>query len=103
MVPRYIDLRESLPKTETHRIQKAQLKQQGITPTTWDRDRTPWWTQPIEELSKTRMELKEAIGIRRTIRFYNPYRPVEREKIQKMLEAARLTWFGATCRRCARS
>ena len=39
------------------------------------------------------MELKEAIGIRRTIRFYNPYRPVEREKIQKMLEAARLTSF----------
>ena len=39
------------------------------------------------------MELKEAIGIRRTIRFYNPYRPVDREKIQKMLEAARLTSF----------
>ena len=39
MVPRYFDFRESLPKTETHRIQKAQLKQQGITPTTWDRDK----------------------------------------------------------------
>ncbi|HYB90233.1 MAG TPA: nitroreductase family protein [Candidatus Binataceae bacterium] len=39
------------------------------------------------------MELKEAIGIRRTIRFYNPYRTVEREKIQKMLEAARLSSF----------
>ena len=39
------------------------------------------------------MELKQAIGIRRTIRFYNPYRPVEREKIQKMLEAARLASF----------
>src|SRR5271167_990147 len=51
------------------------------------------WTQQIEELSKTRMELKEAIGIRRTIRFYNPYRPVEREKIQKMLEAARIASF----------
>jgi carnitine-CoA ligase len=37
MVPRYFDFRERLPKTETHRIQKAQLKQQGITPTTWDR------------------------------------------------------------------
>ena len=36
MVPRYIDYWESLPKTETHRIQKAQLKQQGITPTTWE-------------------------------------------------------------------
>ncbi len=39
------------------------------------------------------MELRQAIGIRRTIRFYNPYRKVEREKIQKMLEAARLGSF----------
>ena len=35
------------------------------------------------------MELKEVIGRRRTIRFYLPFRPVERAKIQKMLEAAR--------------
>lgn len=35
------------------------------------------------------MELKEAIGQRRTIRFFLPFRPVERTKIQKMLEAAR--------------
>lgn len=36
------------------------------------------------------MELFEAIGNRRSIRFLVPYRPVEREKIQCMLEAARL-------------
>ncbi len=35
------------------------------------------------------MELKEVIGRRRTIRFFLPFRPVERDKIQKMLEAAR--------------
>jgi nitroreductase len=35
------------------------------------------------------MELKEVIGWRRSIRFYLPFRPVEREKVQKMLEAAR--------------
>ncbi len=35
------------------------------------------------------MELKEVIGRRRTIRFYLPHRTVEREKLQKMLEAAR--------------
>jgi nitroreductase len=35
------------------------------------------------------MELKEVLGWRRTIRFYLPFRPVEREKVQKMLEAAR--------------
>ncbi len=36
------------------------------------------------------MELREAIGSRRSIRFLAPYRPVEPEKIQRMLEAARL-------------
>jgi nitroreductase len=35
------------------------------------------------------MEVKEVIGNRRTIRFYLPFRPVERDKVQKMLEAAR--------------
>ncbi|MFQ5473823.1 MAG: nitroreductase family protein [Dehalococcoidia bacterium] len=36
------------------------------------------------------MEFAELIGHRRTIRFFLPHRSVEREKIQKMLEAARL-------------
>jgi nitroreductase len=36
------------------------------------------------------VEFKEVIGRRRSIRFFDPERPVEREKIQKMLEAARL-------------
>lgn len=36
------------------------------------------------------MEFKEVIGRRRSIRFFDPDRPVEREKIQKMLEASRL-------------
>jgi nitroreductase len=35
------------------------------------------------------MEVKRVIGNRRSIRFYLPFRPVERSKIQKMLEAAR--------------
>ncbi|MBI2964298.1 MAG: nitroreductase family protein [Deltaproteobacteria bacterium] len=39
------------------------------------------------------MELKEVIGRRRSIRFIDPDRPVERAKIQKMLEAARLASF----------
>ena len=38
MVPRYVDFRPSLPKTETHRVQKAPLKKAGVTPTTWDRE-----------------------------------------------------------------
>jgi len=39
------------------------------------------------------MELREAIGRRRSIRFLLPYKPVERDKIQRMLEAARLASF----------
>jgi nitroreductase len=35
------------------------------------------------------MELREAIGRRRSIRFMRPYQPVEPEKIQRMFEAAR--------------
>jgi nitroreductase len=36
------------------------------------------------------MEVQEAIGTRRTFRYLLPHRPVEREKVQMMLEAARL-------------
>ena len=36
------------------------------------------------------MELREAIGRRRSIRFVKPYKPVEKEKIQIMFEAARI-------------
>ena len=36
------------------------------------------------------MELREAIGRRRSTRFLRPYKPVEPEKIQRMLEAARI-------------
>ena len=36
------------------------------------------------------MELLEAIGRRRSIRFLKPYKPVEKEKIQIMFEAARI-------------
>lgn len=39
------------------------------------------------------MELFEAIGSRRSFRYLNPHKPVELEKIQKMLEAARLASF----------
>jgi len=35
------------------------------------------------------MQLKEVLGRRRTIRYFLPFKPVERAKIQKMLEAAR--------------
>jgi nitroreductase len=37
------------------------------------------------------MEFKQVVGRRRTIRFFEPDKPVEREKIQTILEAARLS------------
>jgi crotonobetaine/carnitine-CoA ligase len=37
-IPRYVEIVEALPKTETHRIQYAALKARGITPDTWDRE-----------------------------------------------------------------
>lgn len=38
MVPRYIEIRDALPKTGTHRVQKSVLKRDGVGPRTWDRE-----------------------------------------------------------------
>jgi crotonobetaine/carnitine-CoA ligase len=38
MVPRYLEFRDGLPKTGTHRIQKSVLKREGVGPDTWDRE-----------------------------------------------------------------
>lgn len=35
-VPRYVDVREGLPKTATEKVRKAALREDGITPSTWD-------------------------------------------------------------------
>lgn len=37
MVPRYVEVTASLPKTPTEKVRKVELRAQGITPTTWDR------------------------------------------------------------------
>ena len=39
MVPRYIEFRDALPKTGTHRTQKGVLKGEGVGPNTWDREK----------------------------------------------------------------
>ncbi|MCC5886723.1 MAG: AMP-binding protein [Gammaproteobacteria bacterium] len=36
-IPRYVELFESLPKTATERVQKVQLRERGLSATTWDR------------------------------------------------------------------
>jgi carnitine-CoA ligase len=38
MVPRYVRILPALPKTPTNKIQKAELRKEGVTPDTWDRD-----------------------------------------------------------------
>jgi crotonobetaine/carnitine-CoA ligase len=38
MVPRFIAIVDELPKTETEKIRKSALRDQGVTPETWDRD-----------------------------------------------------------------
>jgi crotonobetaine/carnitine-CoA ligase len=38
MLPRYVRVVEVLPKTGTERTMKYQLKAEGVTPDTWDRD-----------------------------------------------------------------
>lgn len=37
-VPRYLRIVDELPKTETHRVQKATLRAEGVTQDTWDRE-----------------------------------------------------------------
>ena len=36
-VPRYLEFKESLPKTPTARVEKYKLREEGLTPDTWDR------------------------------------------------------------------
>lgn len=38
-IPRFIDTTDSLPLTDTGKIRRGELKERGITPTTWDRER----------------------------------------------------------------
>ena len=38
MLPRYVEVTASLPKTPTEKVRKVELREQGITPDTWDRE-----------------------------------------------------------------
>lgn len=39
-VPRFIEFRDELPKNPVGRVLKYELREQGVTPTTWDRDKS---------------------------------------------------------------
>ncbi len=38
MVPRYVRIVDALPKTPSQRIEKYRLREQGVTPDTFDRE-----------------------------------------------------------------
>ncbi len=38
MVPRYVRIMDRLPKTPTEKVQKAVLREEGVSPDTWDRE-----------------------------------------------------------------
>ena len=38
MLPRYVRFTDELPKTPTAKVQKADLRRDGVTPDTWDRE-----------------------------------------------------------------
>ena len=38
-VPRYVEFIDEIPKTATHRVQYEILRQRGVTPQTWDREK----------------------------------------------------------------
>jgi crotonobetaine/carnitine-CoA ligase len=39
MAPRYVRFMDALPKTPTARVQKVLLRNEGVTPDTWDREK----------------------------------------------------------------
>ncbi|MGO9418954.1 AMP-binding enzyme, partial [Roseiarcus sp.] len=39
MLPRYIRIMEALPRTPTQKVEKYVLRDQGLTPDTWDREK----------------------------------------------------------------
>ncbi len=42
MVPRYIAFREALPRTPTQKVQKVELRKEGVTADLWDRELAGW-------------------------------------------------------------
>jgi carnitine-CoA ligase len=40
-LPRFVEYVAVLPRTESHKLKKAELREEGVTPTTWDRTKAP--------------------------------------------------------------
>jgi crotonobetaine/carnitine-CoA ligase len=51
-IPRYVEFRSFIPKTGTHRIRYAELKKEGITSNTWDREKAGYRIRAKEQLKE---------------------------------------------------
>jgi crotonobetaine/carnitine-CoA ligase len=40
-LPRFVEYVDELPRTESHKLKKAELRAAGVTTGTWDRTKTP--------------------------------------------------------------
>jgi crotonobetaine/carnitine-CoA ligase len=38
-IPRFVEYLPELPRTESHKVKKADLREAGVTPGTWDREK----------------------------------------------------------------
>jgi crotonobetaine/carnitine-CoA ligase len=38
-IPRFVEYMDELPRTESHKLKKNELRDAGITPQTWDREK----------------------------------------------------------------
>jgi crotonobetaine/carnitine-CoA ligase len=38
-VPRFIEYADALPRTDSHKLKKADLRERGVTAQTWDREK----------------------------------------------------------------
>ncbi len=47
MVPRFVRFAASLPKTPTDKVEKFRLKQEGVSPDTWDREKSGY--EPLKD------------------------------------------------------
>ena len=52
-VPRFIEYVPELPRTESHKVKKVDLRDAGVTPQTWDRERDQVQAR-VPELSTSR-------------------------------------------------
>ena len=52
MVPRYVQIADELPKTPTEKIEKFRLKEIGLSPSTWDSERSSYYVSQFPDVGR---------------------------------------------------